>query len=159
LRDAVKGSEAPHEIVTIQTHNAPGGKEPFERAYSYRIRHRVVRGHEDDAVGDVEVDVASGHTLTFVIDGGRHWKSDNFERAPGFVVHRLQSSQIVFQPSVVFVRRVLFTAVTTVDGLAKRARSSTCPSVSSPAIPSPSQRIFVAPRYSRRYSSISFLLK
>jgi hypothetical protein len=37
-------------------------------------------------------------------------------------------------------------AVTTVAGPTKRVISSTCPSVSSPSMPSPSQRIFVTPR-------------
>ena len=44
-------------------------------------------------------------------------------------------------------------AMTTVAGATKRARSSTCPCVSSPAMPRPSQSTFSTPRYSAKMAS------
>src|SRR5260370_185461 len=49
--------------------------------------------------------------------------------------------------------------VTTAEGFTKRARSSTWPWVSSPAIPFFSQRTLVTPKYSRKPCAKSSLVK
>ena len=99
---------------------------------------------ENGSVADVKIGVACRQSGGIGFNRLRHGQSDDVQRIPILILGRQQGLVIAIQ--LIYIFSVSSKAQTTVVGLTKRARLSTCPSVSSPSISPFSQMMFLTPR-------------
>ena len=130
---------------SIGTTRRPG-KQRARIATRRVVLRAAEHGQQHGAVRDVEVRVARGQALVLEVLRLRHRQLDDLERPARR--SRAHGEQARGSPRAARdSRRARFgsTTVTTASCATKRVRSSTWPSVSSPSMPSPSQRICVTP--------------
>src|SRR5579859_5188151 len=75
----MEGAEAPDEIDAVHADDIAAGENLGQNVEGEAVVAVVEGGHEDDAVGEVEIGVAGGDALIAEDDGARHGQLDDGE--------------------------------------------------------------------------------
>ena len=147
LRHAVESAEAKDQVAAGDAYDFAPWKKPGECVERDAIVGIVECGHDHDIIRDVEIRVAGGQAKVRRIRSAPASEASRFETVchPG---PSLSAADRDFPEARRSSRRICFSlqSTTIVVGSTKRARSSTCPWVSSPAMPLRNHSTCVTPR-------------
>ncbi len=139
-------AEAPDQFDAVDSDHFSIGQMVLENFNCPSIFFPVaIGGHQQGAVDEIEVDVGRGEPLAVINDRMGHWDFHNLKRFSQLIGQAFELLASVAKDRKIFILAIFLDGDDDFRGVMKRARSSTCPSVSSPAIPVVSQQTFFWP--------------
>ena len=106
LRHAVQRAQAPDQVHAVDADHFAAGKNLGQHVQRHAVVGIVERGHQHQAVGDVEVGVAGRQALAAKDDRPRHGQLDDGELLAVGSARGLEAREILGQRRVVRVARV-----------------------------------------------------
>ena len=144
------GPKAPNQIARINPHNLSIRKKISQDIERYPVIRIIKHRNQNQSIRDIEVPIAGWYPCSIKQDRGGERQLDNRQLVAVLVSGLSQAADVVPQRLIVGVFRIRLYDCDNRIGATKRVMSSTCPCVSSPAMPAPSQTTFLIPKVSAK---------